>query len=103
MRTVKHLTIISFSALFLVSCAVANSKIYDGHRVVVDIQKANVQKGRPNPVANLLLVISRSPVTRYKEILMNAAAQESGCTPIEATFTFRGSANTVAAVELDCG
>jgi hypothetical protein len=103
MQIAKHLAITSFSALLLASCGVANSKMYGAHRVDVGIQKADAEKGRPNPVANLLLVSSRSPVTRYKDILMSAAAQESDCTPIEKTFVYRGSTNTVASVELDCG
>lgn len=102
MQITKHVAITSLSALLLASCGVANSKVYDGHRVDVAIQKADAQKGRPNPVAHLLLISSRSPVTRYKDILMGAAAQESGCKPIEKTFVFRGSLNSVASVELDC-
>lgn len=103
MQITKQIAIISLSALLLTSCGITNSKVYDGHRVHVSIQKADAERDRPNPVAGLLLVSSRSPITRYKDILMGAAAQESGCVPMEDTFTFIGSMNVVASVELDCG
>ena len=99
-----HKFILVFFAILLSlsSCGVIQSKDFDGHRVNIHIDEANAAKGRPNPIASMLLVTSPSPVTRYKEVFLKVAAMESGCTPIESTFVFQGSLNAVASVELDC-
>jgi hypothetical protein len=103
MQKANPFALASLSLLLLTSCGVAGSKMYDGHRVDVGIKKADIEKNRPNDIAYMLLVSSPSPATQYKEILLKVAARESGCTPIEETFVFRGAANVAAAVELDCG
>ena len=74
-------------------------KEYDGHRVDVKIIEADVEKGRPNAIASMVLIYTQFPQTRYKDVYLKAAAQESGCIPLEETLVIgRGGY-----VEVDCG
>jgi hypothetical protein len=98
----KNTVIALLSIMLLTSCGMKNFKTINGDSMSIQIEPANAQKGRVNPTAHMLLFKSHKPVTRYKEILLNAAKIESGCKPIESTFVFINSGNTVAAVELNC-
>jgi hypothetical protein len=98
MKAFNSLTIGSLSLLLLTSCGFY--KDYDGHRVDVKIAEADVEKGRPNAIASMVLIYTPSPVTRYKDVFLKVAAQESGCIPLEETLAMGGVAGHV---ELDCG
>ena len=63
----------------------------------------DVEKGRPNVSAGIMLISSPTPMTQRKNLFLRVAAEESGCIPLEETFVFMGSLNALAVVELDCG
>ena len=58
-------------------------------------------KGRPNPTAKMRLFTSPNPVTLHKKDVLQIAAMESGCTPIESTFVFQSTLNIITSLKLD--
>lgn len=100
---------------FLVTCAVGlivtgcgvpaiieNTVEADGYKITVSIQEPNVQKGRVNPIANMMLVGGRGPITNRKPAFLKAAELRSGCIAREETFLFVGEVFLMAAVDLKC-
>ena len=107
MRTVKHLTIISFSTLLLMSCDVHpmvkhTVETSDGSKIGVQIAEAQPTRGLSNPVAHMIVVFSTAPITLRKAAFIEAAEKHSRCEAVKDTFIFQNSMNGMAAVELNC-
>jgi hypothetical protein len=106
MKTKANFLVSCTAGLLLSGCGVPamieNTVEADGYKITVSVLQPDVKQRRVNPIANMLIVGGRGPITNKKPAFLKAAELKSGCMAREETFQFVGEVFLVAVVDLKC-